>query len=376
MRRFAIVILVTLIAAVLTGQLAIAKEPAQPELTLNQAIEQAILHNELIKKAEVDIERTEALREQAVRQLDFVPTGGVGYNPALEASWSSMLQADLTWRASKKKLDAQTDGLALDVCQLYWDVLKAQENLSVKEIALEKARLELQKSRAAYQLGMVSKIANPQSGLPFLGLEQAESNFKEAEGQLANAENELAKAYAKLNQKLGLWAEDRPVLIDGIEFNPLEIENLETEVNRALERSPAVWQAEQGVELQNYVQNLLRATGQYKPYEARQAEKEQAELDAINAKEATRILVRNTYYDVKNIEEQYKSLQKAVAVLEESLRVAELLYEVGMNTKADVIDAQARLAEAKKGLLELAAYHAYTKLVFQKPWAPRYSTLM
>jgi outer membrane protein TolC len=358
------------------AQGAFAKEPATPEITLNAAIEKAIKNSELVKKAEVDIERTEALRDEAADQLDFIPTGGSGYNPQLEATWASMLQADLTWRMSKKNYNARLDGIALDVCQLYWDILKLQEKVEAKKVAVEKARLELQKSRAAYQVGLVGKLDRGAStGGSFTGLQQAEAAMVKAEGDLAATQNELDQAYTKFNQLVGLWPEDRPVLVDSLEFHPVEINNLETEVNRALEKSPSVWLAEQGVELQKYVHDLMWATGQYRPYDAREAEKEQAELDAINAREATKLLVRDLYYTLKTLEESYKSAEQGVAVAEEALRVSKLMYEVGMATKADVISAESTLADAKLTLKNLAAAHSYTKLVFQKPWAPMYSTL-
>ena len=348
-----------------------AEEPIMPGLTINEAIAMAIKQSEAIKKAEVEIDRTDALRERAAEQVDYIPTGGKGYNSLVEATWAASLQADMTWRISKKAYDAKLDGIALDVCNQYWEVIKTKEKVKVNEIKAEKAGIELQKSRAAYQLGIVGNISQETS---FKGLEQAESEMTKAASDLESAKNELAQAYLKLNQLVGLSAVERPFLADDIEFHPLNIVNLEAEVNRALAKSPLVWQAEQGVELQYYVHNLLRATGEYKPYDARQAEKKQAELDAINAKEATKILVRDLYYQILNLEESYKSAQRGITVVEESLRVTELMYEVGMATKADVVAAKVTLAEAQKGLKDLAVAHTYAKLVFQKPWAPMYTT--
>ncbi len=359
-------------------QPALAREPARPELTLNEAIEKAIKHSEVVKKAELEIDRTEALRDEASNQLDYTPTvvDAVYYDSQFEIAWSSLLQADLTWRMAKKSYDARFDGIALDTYQLYWNVLKARESVEVKEIALEQARLELQQSRVAYQHGIVAKLGqgNP-AGTTIMALDQAETAMDKAESDQAAAQNELDHAYTEFNQLVGLWSEERPVLVDELEFHPLEVTNLDTEVNRVLERSPSVWLAEQGVQLQEYINDLAWAKGQYTPYDAREAELEQAELDAQSAKDVTRLLVRDLYYTLKNLEESYKSAEKGVTKAEDELKTKELMYQAGFIGKLDMAAAEVALVEAKQLLKELAAQHSYTKLVFQKPWAPAYSTL-
>jgi len=358
---------------------ALAKEPEYPRLSLNEAIEKAVFQSEAVKKAGVEIERTEALREESADQLKFTPVEGNNYNPQVEAAWASLLQADLTWQMAKKSYDARLDGIALDVCQLYWDVLKAEEKVKVKEVAVEKARLDLQRSLTASRLGLVAMVTQSDSkggtGSAYMASSQAEANLGRAEGDLAAARNELDKAYTKLNQMVGLWPEDRPDLVDEIDFSPLEVGDLEIEVSRALERNPSVWLAQQGAELQKYLQDLLWAKGQYTPYDAREAEREQAELEAIDAKEAAKILVRDLYYTLKTLEESYKSAEIGFALAEEDLEASKQMYLAGLTTKADVVSAEAFLAGERQLLKELAAQYSYTKLVFQKPWAPMYSTL-
>ncbi|RKO65780.1 TolC family protein [Desulfofundulus salinus] len=357
-------------------QPAMAGEPARPELSLNKAIEMAVKQNKALKKAELEIKRTEALREEAADQLDFTPTGGSGYDPQVEAAWASLLQADLTWRMSKKSYDARLDGITLAACQLYWNVLKAQENVKVKELALELARLELQKSQSAYRLGLTGKLQSNSAGgtvAAVKGLEQARAEMVKAESELAAAQNELDKAFVELNQLVGLWPEDRPVLVDKLEFYPLQVSNLDTEVNRVLESSPSVWLAEQEVVQKKYTTDLMWARGQYTPYDARQAEMEQTELDAQSVKDAVGLQVRNLYYTLKNLEESYRSAEQAATMAGEELRAKQFMYQVGLATRADVLTAEVNLARAKYALTELAAQHAYNKMVFQKPWAPAYS---
>ncbi|MDK2887871.1 MAG: hypothetical protein PWP72_749 [Thermoanaerobacter sp.] len=373
MKKWILSILMAALAFFNVLQPAMAGEPARPELSLSKAIEMAVKQNKALKIDELEIERTEALREEAADRLSFTPTGDSGYDPEVEAAWYSLLQADLTWRMSRKSYDARLDGITLAVCQLYWNVLKAQENVKVKELALELARLELRKSQSAYRLGLTGRLQSSGSAASVKGLEQAVADVAEAESALAAAQNELDKAYLKLNQLVGLHPGDRPVLVDKLEFSPLQVADLDTEVNRVLENSPSVWLAEQKVTQKKYATDLMFASGQYTPYDVRQAELAQAELDARNARDAVEMQVRELYHTLKSLEESYRSAERAAATAREELKEKQVMYRLGLATGADVLAAEVNLASANYALTELAAQYAYNKMVFQKPWAPAYS---
>ncbi|NPV30566.1 MAG: TolC family protein [Firmicutes bacterium] len=341
-----------------------AKEPARPEISLNEAIAKALAQSERVKKAEKEVDRTEALRDYAADQLDYTPVMPAG-NPMIEAAWAELLAADLTWQSSKKNLTAEQDAVALDACKKYWDVLQAQEKVKAAEAALASARRQLQNARAGYQAGT----------LPLAALIGAEAQYRRAEAALVSARNDLDKAYTALNQAIGLWPEDRPVLTTSLEFHPLEVSSLDYEVTKVLENCPQVWLAEQGVRLKQYYQDIMFYKGivygtfSYKPYEARKVEVEQAELDAASTKKLFDLITRQLYYSVKSLEEAYAGAQEGVRAAEEALRVARLKLDVGMATAADVAAAEQALADAKKAAFELACQHAYMKLAFGKPWA-------
>jgi outer membrane protein TolC len=347
-----------LIASLLVPPFAWAKEPATPELTLNQAIAMALEHSEAVKKAEKEIDRTYELREESADQLDYVPTAPPG-NKYVEMAWANLLAADLTWRMSKKSLTAEQDEVALDACKKYWDVLKAQEKVRAAEEGLKKADWELRRARANFQVGMIPQAA----------LVAAEAQLAGAKATVEAAKNDLDNAYASFNQLVGLWPQDRPVLVDGVNFNPLQVSDVETEVGRIVDESPTVWLAKENVTLKKYLEDFMFYTGEYRPYQARKIEVEQAELDAASAKKMLEEVTRSLYYKAKSLEESYQALQEGVKTAEENLRVTKVKYDVGMATRAEVAAAEAALAEAKQKVLEIACQHAYLKLAFEKPWA-------
>ena len=121
--------------------------------------------------------------------------------------------------------------------------------------------------------------------------------------------------------------------------------------------------------MKTILEDLAYYTGDYTPYKIRQIDTKKAELDISTAKDATDTLTRSLYYAVRTLEEKYPAAEQAVKLAEENLRVAETKFQVGMAVRADVVAAQASLADARQGLMQLKVNHAYLKLALEKPWA-------
>lgn len=338
---------------------AIEPIPARPEISLNEAISRALLNSKEVRKAEKEIDRTEALKEHADAQLDYIPTYATG-TALVEIPWANMLAADLTWQMSKKSADAAVDATALGTCDKYWDVLRASEKVEAARLGVQSADHQRAISMLSRSVGIIS---------PF-NLEQVNLKLTEAEVNLATAENDLENAYAVFNQAIGLNPWDRPVLTDDeIVFKPLEIENLQREISRVKATSPSLWLAREKVTMQKYLKDMMLYTGEYRPYQARKMEYEQAELDAMSAEQLYETIVRNLYYTILSLEESAQIAGEAVQLAEESLRLTKLRYDLGMAIKADVTQAEQELAQARSNYNELVVQHNYMKLAFEKPWA-------
>ncbi|NPV73195.1 MAG: TolC family protein [Pelotomaculum sp.] len=357
MKKFTLLLMAIVIMVPLAALPAWAKEPATPELTLNDAVALALKNSETVKKADKEVKRTKALRDEKQDSLGYIPTGPTGNQE--EAAYASLFSANLTWQMSEKSLTVEQDSVALDTCNKYWDVQLAMGALKVAEQSLKQAELDLAKARVSHRVGLISQDA----------LLAAESKWAGAKSALEKARNDLDAAYTAFNQMVGLWPEDRPVLTDELKFIPLSDNNVEYLVAKALADSPSVWLANEKVNLQKILEEMAYYTGSYQPYEAREIELDQAKLDAVSAREATEVLVRNLFYSVRTLEENYPAAEQAVKVAEENLRVGQIKYQVGMLTKAELAALETALAQARQSLLELKKNHAYYKLALEKPWA-------
>jgi len=79
--------------------------------------------------------------------------------------------------------------------------------------------------------------------------------------------------------------------------------------------------------------------------------------------------LRSAYRAIKEMETSYATAQAAADNAREALRVREVMYRVGMATRAEVAAARASLAKAEDTLLNLAVQHVLAKMAFLAPWA-------
>ncbi|AOQ25314.1 hypothetical protein MTAT_20760 [Moorella thermoacetica] len=331
-------------------------------LSLQKAIDMAIQNDKGLKSALAEIDRTRSLREQAQDNVSFTPVeGGYSgpYGPQIEATWLQLLGADLNYRASQRTYQADLDALALKVCKAYWDVQVAQEKLSLQEKAKQQALLSLQNARAAVQAGTISSAE----------LAVKENLWKQAEDSLTAAQHDLDNAYTIFNNLVGLEADARPLLEEQPAYSPLDVVDLEYEVERVLENDPNVWKAQQNIDVKRWSAEMMYSSGSYTPYDARQAELQQAEYTLASVKETMAKATRSLYYQAKSLEENYGAAQAALKAAQEKLKVEQAKAAAGMNTKADLVAAELDVAKAQETLDELVRNHAYLKLAFEKPWA-------
>lgn len=310
-----------------------------------------------------EIERTEEVRGYAADKMrySYIPALGSNPPPQAAAAFTGLVMADINWQMAKKSYNAEKDAVAMSVTKAYYEVLKALEGVQAAELSYKSAELSRQVALASYRVGMLAKSS----------LIQAESGLAQAKGALEAARKALDDAYQQFNVLVGLWPEDRPVLVDRPSFTPLQVDNLEAEVERVVEESPSLWSAKRGIDLARlnldlYVFNNPQET---EPYKAKEIKVSEAEVSAAGAEENLRKAVRSTYYGIRQLEENYAGLEQKLADAEEKLRVAGIKYGVGMATKQEVVAAEAALAGIKKSLLDTVCQHEVLKLAFKKPWA-------
>jgi outer membrane protein TolC len=335
------------------------REPATPEFTMQQAVEKAMFLNKGLKSSQYDADRSEEVRDYVSDKVEYNATGPAP-NSKAESLVISDVQAGINASMAKKNLMVQQDSVVMSVYSAYDTILQAQEKVKVAELTLKQKDWLKRMALVGQKVGTVDIMA----------VVQATTNYESAKSSLEAAKKALDDDYQKFNQLVGLWPDDRPVLVTIPEITPLEVANLDYEVAKALDISPTVWSAQRKIDLAKLTKQLYDFTdSNSEPYKVKQIDVEKAEVAATDTKDSVSKLVRTLYYSTKQLEEQYAGSQESLRLAEESQRVAKVKFEVGMATNTELLEAELGLAQAKQSLLNISCQHEIQVMAFKKPWA-------
>jgi outer membrane protein TolC len=197
----------------------------------------------------------------------------------------------------------------------------------------------------------------------------AEVQYQAAQNSLNTARQSLDNAFLTLNQLIGLDPGESPTLLDKPAFETLEPVNMDEKIAKTLNASPSVWLAEQAAKIAETQLDLYDFTYQGQdPYEVKEVDVSKAKLSAQDAKEQMSQFIRTLHNNLLTMEQGYASLQEAVRLAQEDLRIKKLKHEIGLATRTEVQAAELALQAQQKSLDALAFQHEAWKLVFDKPW--------
>lgn len=349
-RRVALIFFLGLFIALIPLSAAFAGEPQTTELSLDQAISRALSNSKAVERAVLDVVYADEVRDDVAAM--WRPEWTTTYVPGTEQIYAALLSTDFSYEAAQKKEELQRDLVRAEVQMRYYDILKYLDLIEAKENELAAEEKKFNVTKAMFEVGMVPRIA----------FDQASMQLEQKRAELASLENDLDNAYFLFNQLVGLKSEDRPVLTDKPVWENLNITSLDAAVATIVDNNPAQWIADEGADLQ---ENLIGFTDSS---DEANIKADQGKIDADKLRDDTRKGVYKIYYGIKSLEENYQTLNTAVQLAEDNLRITRLKYEVGMATAADVASAEANLKSAQEKLFEMTCRHELMKVFFYKPW--------
>lgn len=327
-------------------------------LSLAEATEMAIKKSSSLKQADYDIERGEEVRESISDKLSYIPSGPTP--PEVSAVFTTLIASDMALQMTKKNKDLEMDRINLEVFNKYTKVLSATEAAELAMLELEKANKDWHITLLTYDAGVISNSLVKQAGY----------GQKAITAQHEAAIKEVDKAYQELNAILGLNAQDRPILIEEINYKPIEVEDINHTVVRIMDGNPAIWLAEQNAKLADIQLDLYSWTDPMRePYEAKKIDVEKAELSAADAKRQMRDGLHSLYQNLLQVEDNYVALEQGLNVAREDYELKELQYRLGLLSKQDYLAAELDLARAENNFKQIVYQHEAMKRAFYTPWA-------
>lgn len=281
------------------------------------------------------------------------------------------------YETSKIEYEKQISDLILNVKKSYFEILKAMKFLDTSKKYKENIERHLDNAKKMFKQGIVTK----------LDILKTELALKEAETKIIESINYLDLTKANLNFILNrpidsdfeiedifeikedkkdyqFWKENalqkRPEIKQMEEILAIYRENIKMEksnlypqisffLNYNLERgsqsSLNQWDTNwnTGILISYDIWNAGETKNKIKKAEI---EKNKVEKELQLLKNSIELEVKNAYLNFLLAEEKIEKLKKQIEVAEENLRVAELLYNEGLATTLDVLDANTSLINA------------------------------
>lgn len=351
-RYIGVIILMFFLVFALQVPVFAASSEEEISLSMDDAVSRALRYSKALESTKLDTE----IAEQNKWDMAGVwhPSFITDYNEDADAAglYETMPKLDFAVDAARKTEKMREDMVVAATYSKYYGVLQALDSLEGAEKALASAEKKFAVKQLYFEVGMLSNIEYEQEAVAFAS----------SKTSLTVAQNSLENAYIAFNQQVGLKTLDRPVLTDEPVFTALELENPDSTIRSIVNNSPSQWLAKEGAKLR---ERLSDAPGSD---EQDAIGAEQADIDADSLYDSTLKDVYYIYYGIKGIEDGYQVAVQGVKLAEKAYAVAELQYEVGMGTQADVLEAESSLIDEQNGVKKLIYQHNLMKIAFEKPW--------
>ncbi len=340
-------------------------EDEQITLTLEESIERVFGNSFQIRRAVTGSEKAYIVREKAMEDWDDMDP----IIPTLEYLMSlNVIQKDLQWRMSQREIDLLKDRLGYDTTRLYLDIFREKAAVEYARQELERAEKNADRASILYRLGAASR-------LDYL---RARSALENAAAELKSREQDLQGAYERLNRLLGLPLQERPLLVDVPDWEPLRDLGVNLYVARATENNIALWLAEQQIELARYdvkIHRQLDLEGEDtdplrgpEPLEAKEKSISMAEDDYRDTRRQLEQNTRDIYRSIRSMEQEKEKLMSRLEELERELQAQQARFAAGLVTAYDFFELEAAREQFTIQETNLLIEHELLKQVIQKPW--------
>jgi outer membrane protein len=310
------------------------------------------------------------------------------YRPA---AWAAYRQGGRLLQQAAAQYEAAEQDLIVRVSQAYFDVLSSEDSLAFVQAQKKAVQEQLASAKRNFEVGTAT----------ITGVRDAQARFDLTNAQEIAAENDLRIKRLALDLAVGLSNTQPKHLANQSKLVPAPSDDVNTWVSQSETASPAVRQAQLGLEIASLEVN--RATAGHKPtidaqisyagvrnqggtsnttttstitdnhvfspsaavvlnvplfagfstmYRVKEtvALEDKARSDYENARRATAQATRTAYFGLVAGLSQVKAYEAAEASSQSALDANKLGYSVGVNINIDVLNSQSQLYQTKRDL--------------------------
>ncbi|MDF2949213.1 MAG: outer rane efflux protein [Sedimentibacter sp.] len=265
--------------------------------------------------------------------------------------------AELKTKELQKGREQMLKGIEINTISLYYKTLVAEKTIGINQAKLDKANEQLRVINLKFNNGSETKA----------GVLRGEMAVQEAKTELNTAMDDLNIVKLDLLNLLNLPFDTSIVLTDTeLTYVPTVELNLDAALEKAKTERLEIISAQNNLELQKIETHAYKAYYTSNLWQNKVAVKklEDAELNVPQAYKDVELDVRKTYLNLVKAERALVNMDKTVELSKEAARINKLLYENGMATSLEVLEADTNLAQAEIGRYQLLVAYNLSKLMF------------
>ncbi|MDK2800081.1 MAG: hypothetical protein PWQ70_1700 [Clostridiales bacterium] len=236
--------------------------------------------------------------------------------------------ANVAYEINEASYDMYKNQIALLIQKSYYDVLKAQKILEVKQKAMERGKKQYKFAKASYEEGMKAKD----------DMLLAKTYYKGTQIEYQKALGEYNNALIQLKKNMNISLDSKIVLSD-VMTDKVQEPNLEEGLQSGLQKRLEIKKSLGEVLVYNL--NLEVSKKKYPENTFQYKEAALLKEKAILNYEAVRLDVENSIYQsyetLKSAGEMLKISKEMVAQAQESLEIAEYKYQEGFGVENSLL---------------------------------------
>jgi len=318
------------------------------KITLSEALKMALSNNLTLLQADKDLAGAEIEKQRAdynaKKMQDNVDDFGLRETQDVRMVLDVLpAQTGLTLEITQTQRSFLEDMVRFSTERLYWQVVLTGRTEALSYLSLERARRQLDDTKAMFDVGMAAKI----------DILQAEVNVQNALVQLNSDRAATKKAKMDLCASLGLPVDTAISPATGMNFTEFKADDKEALCDKLSQANKPLIMQQKAYDIEKLMFDYKATYLEKNTFDYRSAES--SLLKAQNTLEDTankiNIAILAAMDNLTVNAANYQAMQKAVSLAQESYRLTMLRYDTGMATLTDVLNAEELLNQAELGSL-------------------------
>ncbi|AIG28664.1 TolC family protein [Brevibacillus laterosporus] len=331
----------TTAAPTTTQQVTVKKEQevGANDLTIEKAVQLTLENNLDYKKAKIAVDNAMIAANAAAFASTKVKEGMIEDVGTANSKYVGTVKAEGQEKLGKLALKRSEGSFKLGAEKLYFDLLNAEDDLTLKKQSLERSESQLKIANAAFGVGTRAKT----------DVLQAEAGVAQAKATVAQAESAKDIARLELNKFMGVDLNKKWNLLTKQTSENVEVMDVEKAINKALKEHVDILTAQQEITNSEKELEVIEKYSILSGFGGQKAKNdyETNKLALTQTQNQVKVDLMQSYYNLNSIKTALEALKKGTEAATENYRLTKLRFENGLATAVEVVTAEEELSKAE-----------------------------